>query len=613
MKNIKAYSLVELSITLTILAVLLAGSVSIFVKKNDSDSMKITIERIAKIEQAIKDYVDIYGFIPCPAQGNALETSINFGDSQSSAAYSSTTFSCTTNLTNNVGMVPVRNLGLEDKYAYDGWNRKFTFKVATGLGSATDFTNNVNFTGDIRISDLNGVERTDYFVPAPNNQGAAYVLISHGPDGLGAWGRNSASSPTLPATTSPEYQNTRHFVTPSNFYFQDDVGYTFNDIVVFKRKKDLLAPRNSVSPIYISSNTCSNANLIANYVYNSNNISINGGTPPTINIAGNVTGVYNVPLTQYGGSLSGNNLWWLLQQSAIHTQTLCNNPPVSIKNYTINNYNSSSSCVFNPKSISGLALWLDSSDPNGNGISVSNGTAIATWYDKSGNNNNAIGQSGNPAIYYTSSPYMNYNGSNKGSIKIISSLYGSSQNAYTFTPTSPTNFFDGNYTVFIIEAFFANKSSSGVCPMLISNCGNFNNPFAGFVSLGYCVDNTQYSGGNNYNSTRKRPTWLHNVNYTVLPASDNWGYNPALWTLQFDTSQGTKMSVRTIDNRVSQIHNPNYNDILGDSSGYTTYRIGQYYDGFIGEILIYKNSLTTMQVKMVESYLARRWLSGECP
>ncbi|TCZ63395.1 PKD-like domain-containing protein, partial [Flaviaesturariibacter aridisoli] len=57
-----------------------------------------------------------------------------------------------------------------------------------------------------------------------------------------------------------------------------------------------------------------------------------------------------------------------------------------------------------PNTISGLKLWLDGSDPNGNGTAPGNGSAVVTWTDKSGNGLNAValGGGGTTAPVYNS-------------------------------------------------------------------------------------------------------------------------------------------------------------------------------------------------------------------
>lgn len=52
------------------------------------------------------------------------------------------------------------------------------------------------------------------------------------------------------------------------------------------------------------------------------------------------------------------------------------------------------SSYFNPRQLPNLLLWLDGTDPNGNGILPANNGAVGTWTDKSGRGNNATQATG---------------------------------------------------------------------------------------------------------------------------------------------------------------------------------------------------------------------------
>ena len=118
------YSFIELSITLTIIALIVAGGIGFIGNKNDAERIKITNDNLNQIERAITDFININNYIPCPAPFNTLETSVNFGDSTASGVYNITApcpspylynptatgnvipNKCSNNLANNVGMVP---------------------------------------------------------------------------------------------------------------------------------------------------------------------------------------------------------------------------------------------------------------------------------------------------------------------------------------------------------------------------------------------------------------------------------------------------------------------------------------------------------------------------
>ncbi|OGT53597.1 MAG: hypothetical protein A3E54_02615 [Gammaproteobacteria bacterium RIFCSPHIGHO2_12_FULL_41_25] len=73
--------------------------------------------------------------------------------------------------------------------------------------------------------------------------------------------------------------------------------------------------------------------------------------------------------------------------------------------------------AFTNSTVSGLRLWLDASNPNGDGTAVANGASVTTWYDLSGNSNNATsvstaptyniaGDNGHSAIRFSGGYYV---------------------------------------------------------------------------------------------------------------------------------------------------------------------------------------------------------------
>jgi len=355
------YTLLELSISLSIIAIMITAGLTVFNRVDDGKRTKLTIERQAKIQAALANYVLENNYLPCPAPSGALENSAIFGvataynptitstnikavavagatgqlvasdtsfagfgagtvitvagftnaanngsftitavdspvttltlssttgntmvaeNSGATETITMTTHSCSSNtIVNETGMVPTHDLKLTDDYAYDGWDRKFTYRMADGMGKNTvvgDANNNLNdfinpiFMGDISITDINGNEKTDINRPAPNNMGAAYVLISHGPNGWGAWMRNSTTTPVVPAAAndSRELENLNHGV--NKIYIQNPrtsstngiTGASFDDIVVYKRKSDIQPQIRQQAPFRIASTTCNNAQAI---------------------------------------------------------------------------------------------------------------------------------------------------------------------------------------------------------------------------------------------------------------------------------------------------------------------------------------------------------------
>ncbi|WP_201766885.1 FG-GAP repeat protein, partial [Rhodopirellula europaea] len=183
MHSQRGFSLIQLSVI-----VLAAGLVAAAVipSKEGGDTPRRymqTYERAKAIDQKFKNMMRSQGRRPCPASGEYYPGNARFGfenGSRGDCADSGATDGILTPFddTNVVaGTVPVHTLGLSTEHYFDGWGRPFTYVVdkrATSSSSCVQTTGG----GDVRWYDSDGgtlVGRT------------MYGLISHGPDGHGAF------------------------------------------------------------------------------------------------------------------------------------------------------------------------------------------------------------------------------------------------------------------------------------------------------------------------------------------------------------------------------------------------------------------------------------------
>lgn len=335
------YTILELSITLTIIAVLIVGGLTSFNQHTQTKRLNITQERLERIEAALQHFVQQYNYLPCPNDQSFIESNASFGLADT---YSESTHSCT-NISDNTGAVPVYTLQLPSSFSYDGWGRKFTYRIASGLGDKDTFLAQLPhgdyFSGDLKIIDSYGIEKTSMFYHNP--RGAAYILFSHGANGLGAWHKNSTEAPGTNINDLEE-ENINHAINKR--YIQSFSTPYFDDILRFKEKAALY-PQSYQSPIIISQQTCSNAYAL-----------VQDGNPS----------IHSNDLASYTNAHSASALTSQIYKSAQTIAQLCSNPPI----------------IPVPLDISHPTLWLDATDhstilpsPNGN---------VTTWNDKSGNN-----------------------------------------------------------------------------------------------------------------------------------------------------------------------------------------------------------------------------------
>ena len=219
---------------------------------------RTTEQRLDRIEKALRAYAVIQVRLPCPAKGNALATDADFGLSSPNAA--------TATCTNPDGIVPWRTLGISQSEAMDGWGRFISYRVpvdtpappavptTAGMtrANAADMTNCDEYEllptpvsaptfecpSSLDARDKNPVPLSvplgfldvrpglTVRVNGTDQPQIAWVLISHGPSGLGAWrsGQNPASRvcglQQMPPANSDECNNTLALPVPPASFVQ---------------------------------------------------------------------------------------------------------------------------------------------------------------------------------------------------------------------------------------------------------------------------------------------------------------------------------------------------------------------------------------------------------
>lgn len=145
------------------------------------EAQRTTVQRMDSLEKALRAYVVLHQQLPCQADGT-----VDTGQASPSPCVMPAD-----------GTVPWATLGLQKDDAVDGWNRKISYRVFAGNTALPNAT-------VLRVNDA-GLK--------PN---LAWVLISHGPTGYGAW-LLKGDSP-LPAKRMPMPSNVAVVpLTPDEF------------------------------------------------------------------------------------------------------------------------------------------------------------------------------------------------------------------------------------------------------------------------------------------------------------------------------------------------------------------------------------------------------------
>jgi len=219
MQENKGFSLIFVSILLTVVALIFASLIS-GQEAGDINQKNINnTQKLERVEDAMRSFMAANGRRPCPADGQYAENTKYFGiEAGTPGACTGNTApipnaplgpDTNTTLCNGAGCVvggtiPTKTLGLPDDYAYDDYGRRFTYVVdlratnsaATAVGKNTTnycsyLQNNIkypDFYGNIAIPAITIENTTTPLVPGNTIiDHTMYAYISHGSSGYGAW------------------------------------------------------------------------------------------------------------------------------------------------------------------------------------------------------------------------------------------------------------------------------------------------------------------------------------------------------------------------------------------------------------------------------------------
>ncbi len=184
--KIFGYSIIELSVVMVIAATLLTGFFAFTVNKSIDLNQKQNDEKMQQLSAAIQKFYFVNGYLPCPS---SLDNS-SFGTSYTCIGSEAGTFDYVPGGNNTIkfGGVPVRTLNLPDSAMFDAWGNRIRYVIPKNLGNRTTFASSpTNTVINITDSSGNNVVRN---LTASNY--VMYLLISHGPNGIGAYDYNGA-------------------------------------------------------------------------------------------------------------------------------------------------------------------------------------------------------------------------------------------------------------------------------------------------------------------------------------------------------------------------------------------------------------------------------------
>lgn len=255
MRNARGFTLVEVLVVLIIFGIVLTMAAAVTRGLAAGQKRSNTVTRMQTVDAAIAQFVAVQKRMPCPANGTLASTANNAG-----VEVAPDVNGCS-NQAN--GVVPWVSLGLAETDATDGWDHRFTYRTEQSLGKTMDMsqcdpagtggatagactpgcastslatcTAPQNFLSGkgLQIRNVAGtVVMNPAGLPAT---GAAYVVISAGETGGGAFLNTGVIGTTTTTDGTEEQKNYANFAG-AGYYVDDSIsdvaGAThFDDLV----------------------------------------------------------------------------------------------------------------------------------------------------------------------------------------------------------------------------------------------------------------------------------------------------------------------------------------------------------------------------------------------
>lgn len=173
------FSLLELSVVLTIIAIVLASGLTLGGAKIEQNQIQNTFDEMEEIDKGLSVFVNTQGRMPCPSPLVATRADAEFGreattcDATTTGIFRAEYPAGSGNFV-VIGGVPFYALDMPDEYMADDWNVRYTYAVSESFITAATPTS----TGNLRVEDDAGTLINDQ---------VAWVLISHGPSRRGGY------------------------------------------------------------------------------------------------------------------------------------------------------------------------------------------------------------------------------------------------------------------------------------------------------------------------------------------------------------------------------------------------------------------------------------------
>jgi prepilin-type N-terminal cleavage/methylation domain-containing protein len=255
-KRHSGFTLLELSVVLLVLSLMMGGVFAALTQKARVEQQAELERRMDVIEQAVMAYYkreNNYG-LPCPTvDQNVSFNNSAFGIGDDTHWCGKVTYNSSGTV---IGNVPTKTLGIPDEYTLDPWGNRFVYAITPQFGyiGAGD-SNRGLYLYHIHSSALSGFDKMTILDETKNpiTDQAILVILSHGPDGFGAYTRDgqvkAAYSKNSHQMTNCHCDNdgiptgaTKEFVKRNYYTNTDDNEDNFDDTLRYYTRESFPLP-----------------------------------------------------------------------------------------------------------------------------------------------------------------------------------------------------------------------------------------------------------------------------------------------------------------------------------------------------------------------------------
>lgn len=230
----RGFTLLEMAIVLVVVGLIISGGLFAVTPIIDGARVTQTEQRLDTIEKALTLYVMLHGCLPCPTDGSDIDNAEGLA-AGTSATYSTGCADASgiggdCDITDGDAVVSWGTLGLSRDDATDGWGNYITYVVDGDLITSSSMVRTPPSSypaGGLEVESAGGSALT---------AAAAYVLISHGPDGFGARTVNGTTNENPNTSNTAQVENAAGACSSASPCHQDwpvdvDGDSKFDDVV----------------------------------------------------------------------------------------------------------------------------------------------------------------------------------------------------------------------------------------------------------------------------------------------------------------------------------------------------------------------------------------------